>query len=164
MNKHKDNQHEPDNFQEKSAFNKLMYEKTYTVRGVHDPLSSLQAYKSKIRNDINNYLDEKEGIKWFIGMKVTMHKLDKEGNILEQITPGFTTNPTISSNLMNFELLYDEHHDKIINDFVSFNANGSGWILKRVYSISLHMMQYSTGGAIEEDSDDSDDVYVYSSE
>ena len=141
-----------------------MYEKTYTVRGVHDPLSSLQAYKSKIRNDINNYLDEKEGIKWFIGMKVTMHKLDKEGNILEQITPGFTTNPTISSNLMNFELLYDEHHDKIINDFVSFNANGSGWILKRVYSISLHMMQYSTGGAIDEDSDDSDDVSVYSTE
>ena len=60
MNKHKDKQHEPDNFQEKSAFNKFVYEKTYTVRGVHDPLSSLQAYKSKIRNDINNYLDEKK--------------------------------------------------------------------------------------------------------
>ena len=164
MKKHKNNQHEPDNFQEKSAFNKLMYEKTYTVRGVHDPLSSLQAYKSKIRNDINNYIDEKEGVKWHIGMKVSMYKMDKEGNILEQVTPGFTSNPTISSNLMNFELLYDEHHDKIINDFVSFNANGSGWILKRVYSISLHMMQYSIGGAIDEDSNDSDDVSIYSSE
>ena len=29
LKNHKDNQHEPDDFQEKSAFNKFMYQKTY---------------------------------------------------------------------------------------------------------------------------------------
>jgi len=164
MKKHKKTQHASDNATVESAFNRTLYDKTWRVKGNKDPLDVLGIYKSKIRNEIIDYIEEKEATKWYIGMKVSMHKMDKEGNILEQVTPGFTSNPTISSNLMNFELLYDEHHDKIINDFVSFNANGSGWILKRVYSISLHMMQYSTGGAIDEDSDDSDDVSVYSTE
>ena len=44
LKNHKDNQHEPDNFQENSAFNKLLYQKTWKLRGVHDPLSSLQIY------------------------------------------------------------------------------------------------------------------------
>ena len=129
-----------------------MYQKTWKSRGVHDPLSSLQAYKSKIRNEIRDYIGEKEAVKWYIGMKVSMHKYDKDGNIYEEAHPGFTSNPNISSTLMNFDLVYNEHHDKIVNDFVAFNANGSGWILNRVSSVSLHMMQYSTGG-IDEDSD-----------
>ena len=29
--------------------------------------------------------------------------------------------------------------DKIMKDFVEFNANGSGWILSRVRLISVHM-------------------------
>ena len=58
----KDNQHKRDDFPEKSAFNKFMYQKTWKVRGVHDPLSSLQAYKSKIRNEICDYIGEKEAV------------------------------------------------------------------------------------------------------
>ena len=168
MKKHKDNQHEPDNFQEKSAFNKLMYEKTYAVRGVHDPLSSLQAYKSKIRNDINNYIDEKEGVKWHIGMKVSMYKMDKEGNILEQVTPGFTSKTAISATMLNFDSVYKEHQEKIVNDFVAFNANGSGWVLDRVSEICLHMVHYSTGNATTTDTSstdyDKDEPIVYSTE
>jgi len=64
---HKDNQHEHDDFQEKSAFNKFMFHKTWKVRGVHDPLSSLQAYESKIRNEICDYIGEKEAVEWYIG-------------------------------------------------------------------------------------------------
>ena len=108
LKNHKDNQHEPDNFQEKSAFNKLMYQKTWKVRGVHDPLSSLQAYKSKIRNEIRDYIAEKEAVKWYIGMKVSMHKYDKDGNMYEEAHPRFPSNPNISSTLMNFDVVYNE--------------------------------------------------------
>ena len=162
LKNHKDNQHEPDDFQEKSAFNKFMYQKTWTVRGVHDPSSSLQSYKSKIRNEIRDYIGEKEAVKWYIGMKVSMHKYDKDGNIYEEAHPGFTSSPNISPTLMNFDIVYKENHDKIVNDFVAFNANGSGWILNRVNSVSLHMMQYSTGEVTADYDCDSDDVSVYS--
>ena len=94
-----------------------MYQKTWKVRGVHDPLSSLQAYKSKIRNEIRDYIDEKEAVKWYIGMKVIMVKYDKDGNMYEEAHPGFTSNPNISSTLIDFDVKYNEHHDKIINDF-----------------------------------------------
>jgi len=96
-------------------------------------------------------------------IKVSMHKYDKDGNMYEEAHPEFKSNPNISSILMNFDLVYNEHHDKIVNDFVAFNANGSGWILNRVNSASLHMMQYSTGEATA-DYDSDNDVSVYSTE
>ena len=94
-------------------------------------------------------------------MKVTMIKIDKDGNMYEEAQTGFTSNPNILSTLMNFDLVYNEHQEKIVNDFVVFNANGSGWILARVNSVSLQMMHYSTGEATT-DYDSNSDVPVYS--
>ena len=67
LKNHKDNQHEPDDFQEKSAFNNLIYQKTWKIRGLKDPLQTLQAYQAKIRNSMNNYIKEKGAVKWHIG-------------------------------------------------------------------------------------------------
>ena len=142
MKKHKDKQHEPDNFKEKSAFNKLLYHKVWSLRGVHDPLSALQAYKQKIRNSLGDYINEKGAAKWYIGMKVIMGKHDKDGNNYQQVVPGFSSNTTISLTTIDFNELYEECTNKIINDFVEFNANGSGWILNRVSHISIHMYNY----------------------
>ena len=89
-----------------------------------------------------------------------MVKLDKDGNIYEEAHPGFTSNPTISSTLIDFNIKYNEHQEKVMNDFLAFNANGSGWILNRVNSVSLHLMQYvrptspSTDHSDIEDEDD----------
>ena len=96
-------------------------------------------------------------------MKVSMHKYDKDGNMYEEAHPGFTSNPNISSTLIDFDVKYNEHHDKIINDFVEFNANGSGWILNRVNSVSLHMIQYSrpTSPSTDHSEIDDDDDFSY---
>ena len=59
----------PDDFKEKSAFNKLIYQKTWKVRGFKDPLQTLQAYQAKIRNSMNNYIKEKGAVKWNIWIK-----------------------------------------------------------------------------------------------
>ena len=40
---------------------------------------------------------------------------------------------------MNFETSYKEAGAKIIQDFVEFNQNGSGWILERVENISINI-------------------------
>ena len=48
------------------------------------------------KNQYNlNLVDEKEAVKWYVGLKVKMVKLDKDGNIYEEAHPGFTSNPTI---------------------------------------------------------------------
>jgi hypothetical protein len=42
MKRHKDTQHQPDDYYEKSAFNKLLYDKTWRVRGIIDPMMAQQ--------------------------------------------------------------------------------------------------------------------------
>ena len=159
IKKHKNNQHAPDNATVESAFNKTLYNKTWKVRGNKDPLDVLGIYKPKIRNEIRDYIDEKEAVKWYIGMKVKMVKTDKDGEKYEEAYPGFTSNHKISGTLLNFDSEYSTNQEKIVNDFVEFNANGSGWILERVNSVSLHMVQYTTGRATTTttSTDDSDD-------
>ena len=101
-------------------------------------------------------------------MKVTMHKYDKDGKKIQNADPGFTSNHKILSTLMNFDSVYKEHHDKIVDYFVAFNANGSGWILDRVNSVSLHMAQFTTGKATTAQAttyyDSDSDMLVYSTE
>ena len=139
LKKHKNAQHEPDHFEEKSAFDRVLYQKTWKVRGFKDPLYTLNVYKAKIRNTVNNYLQTKGPTKWYIGMEIIMHKMDKEGKIIGEIDPGFTSNMKTTLHMWNFDELYNECSEKIMKNFVEFNANGSGWILSRVRLISVHM-------------------------
>ena len=158
LKNHMNMQHEPDNFVEKSAFNRAIYHKTWKVRGMQEPLSTLNLYKAKIRYSINHYLETKGPTKWYLGMEIIMHKRDKEGNIVQEADPGFTSNTNTSLHMWNFDELYNECSEKIMNDFVQFNANGSGWILSRVRLISVHM--HAIPGINVDDSElpeDSDD-------
>ena len=147
MKKHKNTRHASDNATEKSAFNRTLCDKTWQVKGNKDPLDVLGIYKSKIRNEIRDYIEEKEATKWYIGMKVKMIKMDKDGNKFDEVYPGFTSKPAISPTMMTFDSVYKKHQEKIENDFVAFNANGSGWVLDRVIEICLHMAHYTTGAA-----------------
>ena len=168
MKKHKKTQHASDNATVKSAFNRTLYDKTWRVKGNKDPLDVLGIYKSKIRNEIIDYIEEKEATKWYIGMKVKMFKSDKAGNKIDEVHAGFTSKTAISATMLNFDSVYKEHQEKIVNDFVAFNANGSGWVLDRVSEICLHMVHYSTGNATTTTTSstdyDKDEPIVYSTE
>merc|ERR1712055_553401 len=131
MKKHKNTRHASDNATVNSAFNRTLCDKTWIVKGNKDPLGVLGIYKSKIRNEIRDYIEEKEASKWYIGMKVKMFKSDKAGNKITEVHAGFTSKTVISATMLNFDSLYNEHQEKIVNDFVAFNANGSGWVLDR---------------------------------
>ena len=142
MKNHKNSQHPPDEFHEESAFNKLLYNKIWHVNGMTDLTVALHAYKPKIRNTISDYIKEKGGLKWYLGAKVTMHKVNRDGDTIDEATPGFTTSPRIQATMWNFDQEYNNASDKIKEDFVAFNQNGSGWILKSVDNISVNIAGY----------------------
>ena len=91
---------------------------------------------------MNDYIKEKGAVKWHIGIKVILYKLDSDGNVISKAVPGFSSNTTISLTMNDFEELYTECISKIMNDFVEFNANGSGWILEIVAFTSINMYNY----------------------
>ena len=69
---------------------------------------------------------EKGAVTWHIGIKVNSYKLDSDGNIISKAVPGFSSNTNISLTMNDFEDLYTECKNKIMNDFAEFNTNGSG--------------------------------------
>ena len=141
MKRHKDIQHQPDDYYENSAFNKLIYDKTWRVRGIIDPMMALTIYHAKIKNTIQHYLNEKGPMKWYIGMKVIMKKMDN-GKLFGYIDPGFTSRPRITPMMSNFDEGYNIARQKIDKNIEEFLRNGSGWIVERVALVSLHIAAY----------------------
>ena len=81
-------------------------------------------------------------MKWYLGMQIKMYKQNGEGNSFQKASPGFTSNTKISARMWNFEYLYKQSFDKIINDFTEFNSNGSGWILERVDIVEICFIDF----------------------
>ena len=144
MKRHKDTQHQPDDYFEKSAFKKLIHDKTWRVRGKIDPLTALKFYQPKIKNTIQHYLNEKGAMKWYIGMKVIFKKMDytDDGKQVGQVDPGFTSRPIITAMMFNFDEGYNTAREKIEKNFDEFLRNGSGYILDRVDLVSVHIAGY----------------------
>ena len=92
MKTHKKTKHDPDDYEEELAFDKLFYNKTWKVRGFKDPISTLQIYKAKIQNTINHYLETKGAMKWYLGMQVKMYKPSINVEKAQEASPGFTSN------------------------------------------------------------------------
>ena len=142
MKRHKDTQHQPDDYHDNSAFDKLIYDKTWRVRGIIDPMMALTIYHPKIKNTIQHYLSEKGPMKWYIGMKVIMKKMDN-GKLTGYIDPGFTSRPTITPMMQNFDKGYHDARQKIDKNIEEFLRNGSGYIVDRVDLMSLHIAGYN---------------------
>ena len=144
MKRHKDTQHQPDDYYEQSAFNKLLYKKTWRVRGIIDPMMALTIYHPKIKNTIQHYLSEKGPMKWYIGMEVIMVKMDytDDGRHVGQIDPGFTSRPRITTMMFDFDEGYSIARQKIDKNIEEFLRNGSGYIVDRVDLVSVHITGY----------------------
>ena len=62
-----------------SSFGDTLLLKKWWIRGHIDPLAVLKQYKDKVEHFLSLIL-RKNPIKYYIGMKVRMFKVDKEGN------------------------------------------------------------------------------------
>jgi hypothetical protein len=121
-----------------------LYDKTWKVRGNIDPMMALTIYHPKIKNTIQQYLNGKGALKWYIGMKVIMKKMDysDDGKQVGQVDPGFTSHPIITAMMYNFDVGYNIARQKIEKNFDEFLRNGSGYILDRVDLVSVHIAGY----------------------
>ena len=141
MNRHKATEHQPNDFYEKSAFNKTLYEKTWRVRGIIDPMMALRIYYLEIKNTIQQYLNEKGAMKWYIGMKLIMSKMDYTDDCrqVDQMDASFTSRPAMTSMMVNFDEGYSIAGQMIEKNFDEFCASGSGYILVGVELVSVHI-------------------------
>ena len=157
LKNHKEAQHPPDDFYEKQAFQKTLYNKTWRLRGVRDLLIGLKVYKPKIKNTLMDYMKEKDtGAKWNLGVLVEMVKMDREGAIT--IYPGFNTSAILQGTMYNFDHNYANAVDNIQDKLIAFNARGSGWVLKNVHNISIDIAAYEpTRYKTKEYEEDDDD-------
>merc|ERR1712002_209098 len=126
---------------EKSAFNNLLNEKTWFVRGFQDLLGALQEYKSRLKHSALLSLKRDEPQKIEIVTQVRYYKEDKDGN---RVSMSAFHNSTITPLLRNedFEDVYNSATAKIWDTFDKFQKQGSGWILKRIEKIILNTYRY----------------------
>ena len=156
LKNHKKTQHPPDDFYEEQAFKKALYNKIWRVRGMQDLMEVLKVYKPKIHNTLRDYMKEKDrGAKWSLGVLVEMVKTNWKGDIIENIHPGFRTNPFLQLAMFNFDQYYGDAVNKIQDKLIAFNEKGSGWVLKNVHNISINIAVYEpTLGNTKEDEED----------
>ena len=68
-------------------------------------------------------------------MKISMYKLSQEDEITDA---GFHGGIRCLLNENDIDEFYDESRENIMEDFETFNENGSGWIFERVLDLLLH--------------------------
>ena len=69
-----------------------------------------------------------------------MYKVDQEGESIET-DAGFNggTRALISKN--DIDAFYEVSRENIMEDFATFNENGSAWIFERVVDLQLHTVE-----------------------
>ncbi len=135
--------HPPDNYTEKSAFSRMIIERTFKVVGVKSPLDVFKDYRGKITKILKKMLEKKKTIKSYITMKIRMKKVDKDGDIIEA-DAGFNGGIRALVNEAGIDFLYELTRENIMEDFAAFNENGSGWIFERVVDLQLHTAKYDS--------------------
>ena len=123
-----------------SSFGDTLLLKKWWIRGHTDPLAVLKQYKDKVEHFLSLIL-RKNPIKYYIGMKVRMFKVDKEGN-KEYGEGGFNGGAHTLLRASQFEDTYDRSSDKIWQSFDAWLKNGSGWILERVEYLTINSARY----------------------
>ena len=131
---------------EKSAFNNLLKEKTWFVRGFQDLLGALQEYKSRIKHAALLSLKREGPQKIEIVSQVRYYKEDKDGNRVQMSAfHNSNMNPFLRDE--DFEDIYQSSVAKIWDTFDKFQKTGSGWILERIQKIILNTYKYQPLGA-----------------
>ena len=112
-----------------------------TGDNIDDPLITMTNAKETAKEDIKTKLSEFNGIKWFISLLVTMQKLNREG---EEITTTASFRGETETLLDEFDLdeQYNNQIDLIMRRLKDFIREGSGWSVKQVSSLELHIVSY----------------------
>ena len=113
---------------------------SYKVKLVEkkDPLIQLEASKSNIKDLFNRLLDETEGFKYQITLKVELSKYKSKGKI--EFTPVYF-NSTIKT-VINHEFSLDKSFQKILYMIDNWISKGFCWIFERIKSQYINILTY----------------------
>ena len=112
-----------------------------TEDSIDDPLITMTNAKEKAKEEIKTKLSEYNGIKWYLTLLVTMFKINREG---EEITIIASFRGETETLLDEYEIdeQYNNQIDLIMRRLKDFIREGSGWTVKQVSGLELHLVSY----------------------
>ena len=128
---HKLRMHPPDDYIEKSGFNRKCVNIIFEIKEETSPLEVLENYRGKVRKILKQQLEENKNIKSYITMKIRMYKFNQEGEKI-QTDAGFNGGIGCLLSENDIDEFYEVSRENIMEDFETFNENASGWIFERV--------------------------------
>ena len=96
----------------------------------------------RVKNILNQELQLKSAIKWYLSVKVKMVKIDSDGQVSEEAEPYFTSRCYTLLQSDDLEEQLQEATQKIMDDFENFIREGSGWVLEKVLKVFVNVGHY----------------------
>ena len=136
-------ENQPSFYKDKSAFRGKLWERRFNVRGHKDLAKCLYKYKAKYFRDLIKYFKRKHGgVNFYVSAQPDMEKYSNDGEIDER-SPYFHSATRRLTDMSQFDELFDAGIAKILKKFEEWVSEGSGWVLKRINSITIKIAKYS---------------------
>ena len=133
---HKLRMHPPDDYIEKTAFNRKLVNIKFKINDETSPLEVFDIYRGKVKKILKRELEEKNMVKSYITMKIIISKFDQEGENIET-DAGFNGGTRRLLNEEDIDEFYESRND-ILEDMQTFNENGCGWTFEKVVDLQLN--------------------------
>ena len=128
--------HPPDDYTEKSAFNRKLVNIKFKIKEATSPMETLENYRGKVKKILKQELQDKKMLKSYITMKIRMFKPDPDN--YEETDAGFNGGTRRLRGEHDIDEFYDQSVEGILEDFAEFNENGSNWVFERVLDMQLN--------------------------
>ena len=125
----------------KEALNKTVTSHSLKVNSGLDLLETLTEKEEDIANILEEELDEKNGVKWYITVKIRFTKENQAG---EQVSsePVFRSTVETLMNLTGLKEVIADAYQQLHGHFQEFQREGSGWNIDQVLQLQVHTVQY----------------------
>ena len=129
--------HEPDDIGVESA-SEDMYRKTWDIKGFEDPLTTLTAYKLRIKNTIFEYILKNGGVQWYIGV-VAKNNLYHDGELIQEMGPTFTGRVYFTDDNGHFEEYYERSSSQILRNLFESATHNNRWTIEKMVYIYIQI-------------------------
>ena len=124
------------------AFDNKIYQRGIPLEGVmQDPIEVLNTNKQKIKEHVEHALKVKGSISTQLHLIMQLKKTDKDGETIRN-TPSFNSTYKPILNMGEFDALYAEASNKILEAVGNFVKEGSGWQIEKATNLNLLISDY----------------------
>ena len=130
----------------KTAFERIIKNRVWPIRGSVDPLQTLLTYKNRIKGALLYELKRQGPQKFEIILNVIYNKFDQEGNKVTDTGYHRGSNYTFLRE-ENYDEFFEESRKLIWKSLDEWMKEGSGWTIERVEKLTLKSYSYEPMGA-----------------